>query len=178
MPRRRASGRESAGLPAHPAPDSEHARGPCPPKATGIEFRRTGTDEPVTVDAGLVLSSIGYRGTPIAGLPFDTSAAVVPNDQGGSSTRLTSQAVPGTYVAGWIKRGPPVSSAPTSPAPCRRWATLVDDFNTGLLADPIGRPAALRRLVRSRRPEVVDADGWRAIDAAEIAAARLPAGRG
>lgn len=143
--------------------------GPCPPKATGIEFRRTGTDEPVTVDAGLVLSSIGYRGTPIAGLPFDTSAAVVPNDQGRVIDPATSQAVPGTYVAGWIKRGPTGFIGTNKSCSMQTVATLVDDFNTGLLADPIGRPAALRRLVRSRRPEVVDADGWRAIDAAEIA---------
>ncbi|HVQ98096.1 MAG TPA: ferredoxin, partial [Mycobacterium sp.] len=46
---------------------------------------------------------------------------------------------------------------------------LVDDFNAGLLGDPIGRPSALDRLVRERRPDVVDAAGWHAIDAAEVA---------
>ncbi|MGZ5397919.1 MAG: ferredoxin, partial [Mycobacterium sp.] len=38
----------------------------------------------------------------------------------------------------------------------------------GLLADPAGKSAALDKLVRRRRPDMVDAAGWRAIDAAEI----------
>jgi ferredoxin--NADP+ reductase len=46
---------------------------------------------------------------------------------------------------------------------------LVADYNHGLLTDPAGEPAALEKLVRSRQPAVVDADGWKAIDAAEIA---------
>ena len=33
----------------------------------------------------------------------------------------------------------------------------------------MAKPAALDKLVRSRRPEVVDAAGWQAIDEAEIA---------
>jgi ferredoxin--NADP+ reductase len=48
---------------------------------------------------------------------------------------------------------------------------LVDDYNAGLLADPDkdrAKPTALDKLVRSRRPDMVDAAGWRAIDAAEI----------
>jgi ferredoxin/flavodoxin---NADP+ reductase len=66
----------------------------------GVEFTVTGTDEGHLVSAGLVLTSIGYRGKPIRGLPFDESAAVVPNDGG----RVIG--APGSYVAGWIKRGP------------------------------------------------------------------------
>jgi ferredoxin--NADP+ reductase len=46
---------------------------------------------------------------------------------------------------------------------------LVADYNAGLLADPAGKPQALDNLVRSRKPDVVDAAGWKAIDAAEIA---------
>ena len=46
---------------------------------------------------------------------------------------------------------------------------LVADYNAGLLADPLGKPAALDKFVRSRQPDVIDAAGWKAIDAAEIA---------
>ena len=46
---------------------------------------------------------------------------------------------------------------------------LVADYNDGLLRDPVGKPAALDKLVRGRQPAVVDAEGWKAIDAAEIA---------
>jgi ferredoxin--NADP+ reductase len=46
---------------------------------------------------------------------------------------------------------------------------LVADYNDGKLADPTARPQALEKLVRARRPAVVDAAGWKAIDLAEIA---------
>jgi ferredoxin--NADP+ reductase len=134
-----------------------------------VEFRRTGTGEPVALDAGLVLTSIGYRGAPIAGLPFDSSAALVPNTAGRVIDPATARPVAGVYVAGWIKRGPNGFIGTNKSCSMQTVAALVDDFNAGLLADPAERPAALRRLVRDRRPEMVDAAGWHAIDAAEIA---------
>ncbi len=51
-------------------------------RADGVEFTVTGTDEGRRLSARLVLTSIGYRGKPIHGLPFDESAAVVSNDGG------------------------------------------------------------------------------------------------
>ena len=51
-------------------------------RAEGVEFTVTGTDEVRRLEAGLVLTSIGYRGKPIRDLPFDEAAAVVPNDGG------------------------------------------------------------------------------------------------
>ena len=138
-------------------------------RVTGVEFRRAGGDEPVTLDAGLVLTSIGYRGQPIAGLPFDSAAAVVPNTAGRVMDPATERPVRGAYVAGWIKRGPNGFIGTNKSCSMQTVAALVEDFNAGLLSDPVGRPAALRRLVGKRQPDVVDADGWRAIDAAEIA---------
>lgn len=138
-------------------------------RVAAVEFRRTGTGEPVILDAGLVLASIGYRGTPVAGLPFDDDAAVVPNIAGRVIDPVTARAVAGAYVAGWIKRGPNGFIGTNKSCSMQTVASLVDDFNAGLLADPPTRPGALRRFVLDRRPEVVDAAGWRAIDAAEIA---------
>ena len=63
-----------------------------------------GTGEQETVDAGLVVRAIGYSGEPIPGLPFDQENGVVPND-GGRVVR-DGVPVPGSYVTGWIKRGP------------------------------------------------------------------------
>jgi ferredoxin--NADP+ reductase len=145
-------------------------------RAGGVEFRRTGTEETVLLEAGLVLTSIGYRGTPIAGLPFDESTAVVPNIAGRVVDPATSRPVAGTYVAGWIKRGPNGFIGTNKSCSMQTVAALVDDFNAGHLSDPRQRPAELRRLVRDRRPEVVDAEGWRAIDGAEIARGEI-AGR-
>jgi ferredoxin--NADP+ reductase len=132
-------------------------------RAELVEFTATGTDELRRLAAGLVLTSIGYRGKPIRDLPFDESAAVVPNDGG----RVIG--APGSYVAGWIKRGPTGFIGTNKSCAGQTVHNLVADYNSGLLADPESRPSALDRLVRSRQPAMVDAVGWRAIDAAEIA---------
>ncbi|OMB97257.1 ferredoxin [Mycobacterium sp. NS-7484] len=132
-------------------------------RVAGIEFGITGTDEMCTLDAGLVLTSIGYRGKAIADLPFDDDASVVPNDAG----RVVGTR--GAYVAGWIKRGPTGFIGTNKSCAAQTVHQLVDDYNAGLLTDPAHKPAALDKLVRSRQPAVVDAAGWQAIDAAEIA---------
>ncbi|MGV0597888.1 4Fe-4S binding protein [Mycolicibacterium porcinum] len=132
-------------------------------RVSGIEFGVTGTDEVRTLDAGLVLTSIGYRGKAIADLPFDDDAAVVPNDAG----RVRDAA--GTYVAGWIKRGPTGFIGTNKSCAAQTVHQLVDDYNAGVLTDPVHKAAALEKLVRTRQPAMVDAAGWQAIDAAEIA---------
>jgi ferredoxin/flavodoxin---NADP+ reductase len=141
-------------------------------RAEGVEFTATGADEVRRMSAGLVLTSIGYRGKPIRGLPFDESAAVVPNDGGRVVEPSTGTPVRGSYVAGWIKRGPTGFIGTNKSCAAETVDRLVADYNRGLLADPEdgrAKPAALDKLVRSRQPAVVDADGWKAIDAAEIA---------
>ncbi|MGV0677038.1 4Fe-4S binding protein [Mycolicibacterium fortuitum] len=132
-------------------------------RVTGIEFGVTGTDQVRSLDAGLVLTSIGYRGKAIADLPFDDDAAVVPNDAG--RVRGTS----GAYVAGWIKRGPTGFIGTNKSCAAQTVHQLVDDYNAGLLTDPVHKASALEKLVRTRQPAMVDAAGWQAIDAAEIA---------
>ena len=74
----------------------------------------------------------------------------------------------GAYVAGWIKRGPTVFIGTNKSCALQTVQRLVDDFNAGLLGDPISKPSALGKLVLARQPAVVDAAGWRAIDAAEV----------
>lgn len=140
-----------------------------PDRVRAVEFARTGGTGTVNFESGLVLTSIGYRGEPIAGLPFDPAAAVVPNRAGRVLDPRTGSPVTGAYVAGWIKRGPTGFIGTNKSCAMQTVAALADDFNAGLLHDPVPRPAALGRLVRARQPDVVDGDGWRAIDAEEIA---------
>ena len=138
-------------------------------RTEGVEFTVTGSDEVRRLDAGLVLTSIGYRGKPIRDLPFDEATAVVPNDGGRVIDPESGDAVRGSYVAGWIKRGPTGFIGTNKSCAGQTVHNLVADYNAGLLADPAGKPSALTKLVRSRRPDMVDAGGWKAIDAAEIA---------
>jgi len=137
-------------------------------RATGVEFAVTGTQEVRRLEAGLVLTSIGYRGKGIRGLPFEESAALVPNDAGRVVDPGSGRPVPGAYVAGWIKRGPTGFIGTNKSCSLQTVQALVADFNAGRLTDPAATPDALDELVHARRPDVVDSAGWRAIDTAEI----------
>src|SRR6185437_3136754 len=81
---------------------------------SGLRLERTrlsesgvfeGTGEFETLDAQMVLRSVGYQSVPLPGVPFDTRTHTVPNASG----RVLSESgepLPGEYVAGWLKRGP------------------------------------------------------------------------
>ena len=142
-------------------------------RASGMEFSVTGTDELCQLEAGLVLTSIGYHGKAIRDLPFDDDAGVVPNNGGRVIDQDSGQPVHGAYVAGWIKRGPTGFIGTNKSCALQTVQRLVDDFNAGLLRDPIDKPSALDALVAERQPAVVDAAGWRAIDAAEVSRGSL-----
>lgn len=58
------------------------------------------TGETSTLECGLLFSSIGYMGEPLAGLPFDFAAGAYTN------SKRDIVAVPGLFAVGWIKRGP------------------------------------------------------------------------
>jgi ferredoxin--NADP+ reductase len=62
--------------------------------------RAEAIDQGEVLNCGLVVRSIGYRGVPIDGAPFDADRAVIPSHDG----RATGE--PGLYVAGWIATGP------------------------------------------------------------------------
>ena len=67
--------------------------------------RLTGTGELETLDAQLVLRSVGYQSVPLPGVPFDPASHTVPNEAG-RVTGPDGQPLPGEYVSGWLKRGP------------------------------------------------------------------------
>src|SRR5205085_11889249 len=74
------------------------------PDADG-NLRAVATGEEEVIDCGLVLRSIGYRGTPLPDVPFDDRRGLIRND-GGRVLDYDGRPVPGEYVVGWIKRGP------------------------------------------------------------------------
>jgi ferredoxin--NADP+ reductase len=124
------------------------------------------TGERDTIDAQLVLRSVGYRGVPIPDVPFDARRGVVPNDAG-RVLDDEKRAVPGLYVAGWIKRGPTGVIGTNK-------ADAVETVNA-LLADPLPEPdapdeGALPSLLAARNVPAVDFDGWLALDRAETRA--------
>ncbi|MEE1755359.1 FAD-dependent oxidoreductase [Streptomyces sp. SP18CS02] len=146
---------------------AEHGR------VAGVRFERTvpdgtggvrGTGTYEDIEAQLVLRAVGYRGVPMAGLPFDPAQGTVPHAAG----RVLRDGAPsaGEYVAGWIKRGP--TGVIGTNRPCAK------ETAGSLLADA---PALARRVVaadplatlRAWGHEPVEWKGWLAIEQAEAA---------
>jgi ferredoxin--NADP+ reductase len=127
-------------------------------------LRARATEETETIEAGLVLRSIGYRGTPLPGVPFDERRGVIPNVQGRVVDPERGEPLRGEYAVGWIKRGPTGIIGTNKKDATETVAALLEDARAGLLdpGDP-GRDSA-DELLRQRKPDLVTYAGWEAID--------------
>lgn len=125
-----------------------------------VVARPTGVRE--VLPATAVLRSVGYRGVPMPDLPFDEVTATVPH-RDGRVVDAAGAPLPGVYVAGWIKRGPRGYIGTNKSCSAETVDALVADHNAGLLPEPTGTPTAFDALLRTRRPDLVDATGWRRI---------------
>ncbi|CCK32194.1 NADPH-ferredoxin reductase fprA [Streptomyces davaonensis JCM 4913] len=122
----------------------------------------TGTGQFEDVEAQLVLRSVGYRGVPLEGLPFDPATGTVPHLAG---RVLREGAVsPGEYVAGWIKRGPTGVIGTNRPCAKETVASLIED-SAALVAEDV--PEDPLTALRAEGVEPVRWEGWRSIERAE-----------
>ncbi|MCH0562408.1 FAD-dependent oxidoreductase [Streptomyces sp. MUM 2J] len=159
----------AGGGPSSGGPGGEPEKG----RVGAVRFERTapdgrgrggvrGTGRFEEIDAELVLRSVGYRGVPQEGLPFDAEHGTVPHLAG----RVVHEgaAVPGRYVAGWIKRGPTGVIGSNRPCAKETVTSLLADAPAlaarGLPGDPVGA-------LRAEGAEPVDWAGWLAIERAE-----------
>jgi ferredoxin--NADP+ reductase len=133
------------------------------------------TGEREELPAQLVVRSVGYRGMPTAGLPFDDASATIPNTDGrvhGSRNE---------YVVGWIKRGPTGVIGTNKKDSQDTVDTLLKDLagckRQGALPEfPDDHADALADWLVSRQPKVVTSAHWEIIDRHERAAGE-PHGR-
>jgi ferredoxin--NADP+ reductase len=133
----------------------------------------TGTGEIQRLPVQLVVRSVGYRGLPTEGLPFDAAAGIIPHRHG--AVLSDGRPVPGVYVAGWIKHGPNGLIGTNRKDASDTVATLFADLPT-LPSAPHRDTDELLAVLRARGVDVVDWAGWQHIDAAEVVKGR-PAGR-
>jgi ferredoxin--NADP+ reductase len=140
-------------------------------------LRAQATGEHEMLDVGLVFRSIGYRGVPIEGVPFDEWQGVVPNEGGRVVDPSAQRIVSGLYVVGWIKRGP-TGVIGTNKRDAQETVTnLLEDLAEARLPEPADPdPQGIEALVAERCPDAVRYEGWQLIDAAERAAGE-PLGR-
>lgn len=138
----------------------------------GEPFRQVArtTHETIEVACGLVFRCIGFRGSQIDGVPFDSARGVFPN-RGGRITEADAS-LPGLYAAGWIKRGP-VGIIGTNRADGVETAkAILEDLPILRRSERHGTDE-LRQLLATRCARVVDYNNWLALDAAEVGRGRM-----
>lgn len=143
-------------------------------RVRAVVLERTSLDEAGAVigtagrevlSAQLVLRAIGYRAVPLAGVPFDEAAGIVPN-RDGRVVDADGSVRPREYVVGWIKRGP-VGVIGTNKADAR---ATVAHVLADLAADPHRvRSQDVAEVLAARGVRPSNLADWERIDAAEIA---------
>lgn len=124
------------------------------------------TGETERFACGLVFRSVGYRGVPLAGLPFDARRGVLRNTEG----RLQAdngEPLFGQYATGWIKRGANGIIGSNRADSLATVATLVNDLPR---LDPLAKPGhqGIAEILRGREKTFVSQAQWERIDAAEV----------
>ncbi len=131
------------------------------------EFGRAAdTGETYAIPASLVVSCIGYRTPPIAGVPYDERLGRFANDEG----RIAH----GLYAVGWARRGPSGTIGTNRPDGFATAEAIAVDIGAG--AGKIGR-SGLDALLEARKVDIVTFRDWQKIEAAETARARPGAPR-
>ncbi|QDM39792.1 FAD-dependent oxidoreductase [Altererythrobacter sp. TH136] len=147
-------------------------------KVEGVEVERTrveagravGTGETYVIPVDLVVACIGYRSSPIPGVPFDERAGKFANDEG--------RILPGLYAVGWARRGPTGTIGTNRPDGFGVIDRIAEDLASGALGTVTrqGR-AGFDALAEERQLDIVTFRDWKKIEEAEAQAAREGAPR-
>lgn len=124
-----------------------------------------GTGQHTYWDVQGVYRAVGYRSTALPGLPFDERAAVVPNDEG-RVLDLDGEPIPGTYVTGWVKRGPVGLIGHTKSDAAQTVGHLLAETTPTATAR---EPEAVDAYLAERGVEVATFAHWERLDQHEVA---------
>ena len=133
-----------------------------------LAARATGDFEELPVD--IVFRSVGYRGVPIPGVPFDNDRGIIPNDCGRVVDPDSSTPVRGEYAAGWIKRGPRGVIGTNKPDALETVRCLLVDLGDDSLLTPDSPDRdTVETFLRERQPDLFTFEDWQRLDELEIA---------
>ncbi len=132
--------------------------------------RAVGTGKVERLPADLVISCIGYRTTPIPGVPFEEREGRFANDEG--------RILPGLYCVGWARRGPSGTIGTNKPGGFGIVEKIAADIEDGSLGSE-GRKGreSFDAFAAEKGLDVVTFRDWKKIEEAEAQAAREGAPR-
>jgi len=127
------------------------------------------TDRFEELAVGLVFRSVGYRGVPLPGVPFNESWGVILNEKGRVLEPDGKQPIVGEYTAGWIKRGPTGVIGTNKPDAAETVACMMEDLAEGRTLSPAEPSAtAAESLVRRRQPKYFSYRDWLRLNEIEL----------
>jgi ferredoxin--NADP+ reductase len=118
---------------------------------------------------GLVFRSIGYRGVPLPGVPFDCVRGLFPNLAG--RILAGDSVVHGLYAAGWSKRGPSGIIGTNRADSIETVAAVLEDL---AMRSPRPGRRDLCETLAARGIRITSYADWLRIDAAEVARVEAP----
>lgn len=127
-----------------------------------------GTGEFEIIPASLVLRSVGYRGIPLPGVPFDEKAGHIPHEAGRVVDAPGGRVLPGQFVVGWAKRGPSGLIGTNRADSVATVNALLEDLKAGRL--PAAADASLEatlKLLEAKKVRALSFAEWQAIDRVE-----------
>jgi ferredoxin--NADP+ reductase len=131
------------------------------------------TDRFEELPVGLVFRSVGYRGVPLPGVPFNESWGVILNDKGRVLDPSSKQPLVGEYTAGWIKRGPTGVIGTNKPDAAETVECMLEDVARGAVLEPAHpESAAADELIRQRQPSYISYTDWLKLNEIEVARGR------
>jgi ferredoxin--NADP+ reductase len=135
--------------------------------AGAVVAEPTGETEELAV--GLVFRSVGYRGVPLPGVPFDAKTGLIPNAKGRVLRAPGGEPLPGSYVSGWIKRGPSGVIGNNKADSVETINTLIEDAGAEKLPTPASPdPVSFAELLAARCPVCVTFTEWQKLDRHEV----------
>jgi len=117
----------------------------------------------------MILRSVGYRGVPLKGVPFDEASFTITNIAGRVVHSTSGEPIEGEYVVGWAKRGPSGVIGTNKPDAVSTVAAMIADLpDLPGIDDQQRDPIRIEALLKQRKPHYVTYAGWKALDAYEV----------
>jgi ferredoxin--NADP+ reductase len=136
-------------------------------------IRSRGTGQYEVLPVGLIFRSIGYRGVPLPGVPFNEKRGTICNQEGRVTDSGPDQIVPGEYAVGWAKRGPTGLIGTNKRDSAATVEKMLEDIEgKSAKVDPEKTPEAVDRMLAGKKLQVVTFEDWKILDHQEVEAGK------